>query len=723
MKKLVVLAAAVLLPMSLAAAGSTHHTALATTTITVNGGGGDRVYDGVGAILGGGGNARYLEDYPAAQRAQIMNYLFEPGYGASLQLLKLEIGGDANSSAGAEPSIEHTQGTINCGAGWEFDIAKQAVALNPNLKLYGLQWGAPGWVGGTGPDGPTLFTAADRQYLIDWLNCARQNGLTISYLGGWNERDKGDNATWFGDLRQDLNANGYQNVQIVAGDSSGWNYTTGSDVSILGVHDNCGYPTGTDGPNTVCSSSAAAQSSGKPLWGSELGAMDAGAQTGCKIPCAPAMDRAWAREYLANQTTGAKVTGVLEWPAIDSMPADVLPYENRGLLTADQPWSGSYSVNAMTWAIAQMTQFVWPPRPTNPGGWKFEDSSSGYLQGNKADGSYDTLIRSGGTDWSTIIEATTASAAQQVTFDVTGGAGLAGMTVHEWSSNFNFNTDSPSQWFVQQPDITPVNGKFTVTIQPGYVYSFTTTTGQGHGTVTGPAPSALQLPYSNDLSSGSDGEPAMLDAQDGSFELAHCTAPDGSTTCTEQTTVGQPVLWQVANAATRHPFAIIGSDWSNYVVSADVMVPQSGSAGLIGRYHAVNAAQGTFDGYVFDVNTNGTYTLTVNSGGAAAYTQSGQRQLAAPRRTVLAQGKIPRGKAGRGKVARGQAARSRAPFAAGTWHTLSLSISGPNILASIDGTSVAMASDGTLTDGMPGIEVGGWYPGYFSNLSVSLPPP
>ena len=145
MKKLVVLAAAILLPMSLTAAGSAHHTALATTTITVNGGGGDRVYDGVGAILGGGGNARYLEDYPAARRAQIMNYLFEPGYGASLQLLKLEIGGDANSSAGAEPSIEHTHGNVNCGAGWEFDIAKQAVALNPNLKLYGLQWGAPGW--------------------------------------------------------------------------------------------------------------------------------------------------------------------------------------------------------------------------------------------------------------------------------------------------------------------------------------------------------------------------------------------------------------------------------------------------------------------------------------------------------------------------------------------------------------------------------------------------
>src|SRR6202011_5568674 len=84
------------------------------TDITVNGNGGHRVYDGVGAVLGGGGNARYLEDYPAAVRTRILDYLFKPGYGASLQLLKLEIGGDANSTDGAEPSVEHVKGQVNC---------------------------------------------------------------------------------------------------------------------------------------------------------------------------------------------------------------------------------------------------------------------------------------------------------------------------------------------------------------------------------------------------------------------------------------------------------------------------------------------------------------------------------------------------------------------------------------------------------------------------------
>ena len=101
MNRIVIVAAAFVLSMSMSKAQAPAVTASAaavpTTFITVNGDGGAQVYDGVGAILGGGGNARYLEDYPAAQRASILDYLFKPGYGASLQLLKLEIGGDGNS--------------------------------------------------------------------------------------------------------------------------------------------------------------------------------------------------------------------------------------------------------------------------------------------------------------------------------------------------------------------------------------------------------------------------------------------------------------------------------------------------------------------------------------------------------------------------------------------------------------------------------------------------
>jgi glycosyl hydrolase family 59/glycosyl hydrolase family 59 (putative galactocerebrosidase) len=668
------------------------HAAIRATHITIDGNGGARVYDGVGAILGGGGNARYLVDYPPAQRAQIMDYLFKPGYGASLQILKLEIGGDGNSSDGAEPSVEHSAGHINCNAGYEFAIAEQAVALNPRLRLYGLQWGAPGWVG----QHSSLFTSADIQYLIDWLGCAKKHHLTVSYLGGWNERDHHGHADWYRRLRAALDRNGYRPVRIVAGDSGGdsrWEYLSSRSIAIAGAHRNCGAHTGAAGPRTKCTSTAGARKSGKPLWGSEMGGMDAAAHAGCTYPCAPTMDRIFTREYI-----DARVTGVLEWPAIDAMPASVLPYENRGLVTADQPWSGSYHVNAMTWAIAHITQFAWPPTPTNPGGWRFVNSASGYLAGNRIHGSYVTLLRSTRDSWSTIIETTSGvTSSQQVSFTVKGGHGLAGKTVHVWTSNFSPKTTSPSQWFVRQRDITPVKGRFTITVKPGRVYSLTTTTGQGKGKATGPASRGLPLPYTNSLATG-PGEPTMLATQDGSFELARCPNPDGSGVCTKQTTGRQPVLWVPGK---RHPYAIIGGDWRNYAVRVRVMLPRSGSAGLIGRYHAVSASHGTYNAYVFSVNTDGSFALKLHKGGKAADTTSGQRQLTPPHQAVLARGRVP--------------------FAPGTWHTLSLSVSGTTVKGGVDGRQVASFHNSVISRGIPGIQVGGWYPAYFANLSVTSP--
>jgi hypothetical protein len=658
---------------------------LPTTAITINGNGGDRVYAGVGAILGGGGTARYLTEYPAGERNSILKYLFKPGYGASLQLLKLEVGDDGNSTDGAEPSIEHTKGEIRCHAGYEFDIARQALHINPELKLYGLQWGAPGWVAHDG----SLFTKADIGYLLDWLRCAGRNGLKISYLGGWNERDDGSHASWFRGLRAALDAGGYSYVKVVAGDTRKWEYASSRDVAILGVHDNCGYPTGIAGPATACVVTKAALDSGKPLWGSELGAMAGGARAGCVEPCAPAMDRAFVREYI-----DARVTGGLEWPAVISMPANVLPHENRGLVTADQPWSGSFHVNAMTWAIAQITQFVWPPSRGNPGGWRYIDSASGYLQGKRANGSYVTLVRATRDQWSTIIETTAVSSeTQRAVITVKGGRGLAGKTVHVWASNFNPRTGTPAEWFVHQADIRPVGGKFTLILKPGYVYSLTTTTGQGKGGATGPPAAGLMLPYHNNFAAGVDGEPSLLAAQAGAFELRPCEAPDGAMSCAQQTAVGQPVFWRVG-VASRHQYAVIGSDWHTYAVTADVMVPRAGSVGLMGRYNAARAipSLGTYDAYVFDVGTDGMYALSLYLS-----RRSGRQLTIKP----LATGTVP--------------------FASCTWHRLALSLSGPKLTASVDGVQVASVTNGALGRGMPGVETGGWYPAEFSNLTVKSP--
>jgi len=707
-------------PSATAPAATTSATArplLAATHIAVSTADGSRVYDGVGAVLGGGGNARYLLDYPAAQRDQILDYLFKPGYGAGLQILKLEIGGDANSSDGSEPSIEHTAGHVNCHAGYELSIAQRAVALNPHLRLYGLQWAGPSLVkAGTEPN----FTTADIRYLLSWLGCARQRGLTISYLGGWNETDNGTHAAWFRELRDALNARGYRGVQLVAADSgrrAGWHYTGDPVIPILGTHDVCGFPTGIAGPATRCASPwSMGHATGQAMWSSELGGMDAGAQPGCTQPCAPAIDRAVIRGYV-----DARLTGFLEWPVLDAMPAG-LPYENRGLVTADQPWAGSYQVNAMTWAIAQLTQFAQPPDGSVR--WRYINQGSGLLQGNRADGSYVSLVRDQGrqgTAWSTIIEATTATTAQQAVFRVTGSDHLARHAVHVWASDFATDGSSgPARWFVRQHSIQPSRtGQFSLTIRPGWVYSLTTTTGQGHGRARGRAAAPLGLPVTESLASSgaagsADDEPPYLAAQDGAFELARCRVPDrGDRTCTEQQAVATPAFWHApsAPAATHYPYAVIGGlGWQDYAVSVDVLLPRgTSSAGLIGRFSCQHGVPdtGQFDGYVLSVSGTGRWSLTRNANSA--------------RNQVPASCPSPPASPAASRVlATGQLAR---PLGTRTWHRLTLSMSGSRITASVGGTRIASVSDPAWTSGLAGIAAGpftaSWPDVQYSHLSVT----
>ena len=376
-------------------------------------------FQGIGAISGGGGNSRLLIDYPPRERAQILNYLFLPHFGASLQMLKLEIGGGGFSSDGSEPSVEAVKGRLDCGAGYEFWLARQALARNPAIKLYGLQWSAPAWVrdrtGG-------LWSRADVGYVLDWLRCARGNGLTVSYIGGWNEHFQGTpvQRAWFVNLRAALDAAGFTRTQIVAADQSSqldrhgrWGYSPllawqtvaadmvtdpsfGRAVSILGVHDTCGLPTTGYRCMMAAGARTLAARTGKPLWEAELGATPA-TGTNPRLPGPGGLARALNHAY-----DQAGITGVLVWPLIDAIPPG-LPHENRGLVQADRPWDGYYYVTPLTWVIAQTTQFTAP-------GWRYLPGASGRLP---AGGSYDTFLAPGRSAWSMVAETSTATVPQR----------------------------------------------------------------------------------------------------------------------------------------------------------------------------------------------------------------------------------------------------------------------------------------------------------------------
>ncbi|MFG3552448.1 ricin-type beta-trefoil lectin domain protein [Streptomyces sp. NPDC047725] len=628
-----------------------------TTSITVNGTKPGLTFDGVGAISGGGGNSRLLVDYPEPQRSDLLDYLYKPGYGASLQMLKLEIGGDTNSTDGAEASHMHTAGTVDCNQGYEWWMAEQAKARNPQIKLAALSWGAPGWIGGG-----NFWSQDTIDYLMSWMDCADRHGLTIDYLGGWNER--GYDKTWYRNLKATLTARGYGATKVVAADTD-WGVADAmaqdqafkDAVDVVGVHYPCGYL----GAYTDCPSTTTAQRLGKPLWASENGSQDA--HTG-----AAAVARSINRGYLDGN-----MTAYFNWPAIAALYPNLF-FSTDGMSVANQPWSGNYDIGKTTWVTAHTTQFTRP-------GWRYIDSAGGYLGGKRANGSYVTLKSTNNTDYSTVIETVDATTAQSASFSVTGG--LSTGQVHVWDTDVR--SDDSSSWFVRQRDIIPSGGKYTLTLQPGHVYTVTTTTGQGKGAATPPARRALDLPYADSFETpATTTSPKYFTDMNGAFQTVSCGGGRAGT-CLRQMAPMSPIRW--TDEPYNAPYTIMGDGtWSNYTVEVDTLFEQSGSVELLGRVNQ----QGR--------NNNGlnAYHLRVSDTGAWSIDKSDTRWNF----TTLASG-------------------TTGALGTGNWHTVAFTLEGSTLTAAVDGVTLGSATDFGYTNGQAGLGVTGYRTDQFDDFALT----
>ena len=634
-----------------------------TTSVIIDGAGAGRLFDGVGGLSGGGGTSRLLWDYPTQQRNEILDYLFKPGYGASLQILKVEIGSDANSTNGAEASSQRTPTDTNYNSGYEWWLMEQAKKLNPNIKLYGLEWGAPGWFNGG------FWSQDNIDYIINWIKHAQSDhGLHINYIGGWNET--GWNTTWYEDLKKALLVNGLT-TKVVAADN-GWNVAgaLASDsafdeaVDIIGVH----YPCGWMQPEENCYDStytSVAEKLGKPIWASESGSQNYNAGA---IPLARALNR----DYVDS-----RITAYINWSLICAWYR-TLPYFGDGLMLADEPWSGYYEVGKSIWVMAQTTQFTRI-------GWQYIDTACGYLDGSRYNGSYVTLKSPNDSDYSVIIETVDATGPHTASFTVTGGL-PADKPVYVWTTDLN--SSNSADYFVDDSTITPDSGKYNMTFLPGYVYTLSTTTGQGKGTATSPPSAMLRLPYTENFDEDTVGQiPKYFDSIQGAFEVD--TARDGKTgMCLRQQITIPPIEWPGGSPTA--PLVVVGDpSWTNYEVSVDALLEQPGYIELVGRLNAqAENSPGASQGYHLRISGAGTWSLFKED------IQGNDTQLAL----------------------------GTSSFSLNTWHNLALKMSGDTIEAFIDSSQVADVTDDTYASGQVGLMVSKWQNADFDNFSVTPVP-
>jgi galactosylceramidase len=646
--------------------GSVAH---AAQTVTINSTDTGSKYEGVGAVSGGGATSVLLHDYVEPQRSQILDFLFKPNYGAGIQELYVEIGGDGNSTQGSEPSHEHTSTDKNFNRGYEWWLMEQARARNSGIQLDVTAWSAPGWVGGG-----NFFSEGTTTYLADYIAGAKSaHGLDLNYVGCRNE--KGIDESFVEMFRTTLNTAGLTTVGIHGFDN--WNYATGSgspwnwvldlttnatlanDVYAVGEHTTWGSA-GAPPANIK----AAAKAAGKAIWDTEEHVYEHGFQ--CEMDI--------TRAYLQNYTQSG-ITKTIYWYLITAF-YPIESFYDVTMAVASTPWSGAYTINNALWGYAHITQFAQP-------GWQFLDNASGSLSGG---GDYVTLLSPNKTDFSIVADTSGANAPQQVTFTLVG---LSPSSVNVWRS------DATAQ-FQQQAAIPVSKGSFTLSMEQNAIYSITTTTGQTKGAAPAPpAPGAFPFPYYENYDHYGDfvsvGYRPYYHADiAATFELAE--RPDGTGQCLHQVVAQPAQSWAPEPSG---PYTIVGDGaWKDYEVSVDTSIESAGWASLMGRVSGVGTGYGTgFKAYYLTLDTTGAWGFYVGTGANAAETS-----------TSLATGK--------------------ATLTAGSWHNMKLVFSGTSIKGLIDGTQVFSVTDGTYKSGQVGLGTqsqGGKYTtAYFDNLIVNV---
>ena len=541
-----------------------------------------RVFEGIGGVSASA-TSRLLIEYPEPQRSQILDYLFKPNYGAALQHLKVEIGGDVNSTDGCEPSHMRTATETNYTRGYEWWLMQQARARNPAILLDSLAWGAPGWIGSG-----TYYSQDMANYVAKFLNGAKTvYGLNINYTGVRNET--GNDVAWIKLLRATLDTNGLQSVKIVAGDEWNGTWNIVSSIASDSALANAVYAVGA---HYATNTPAAAVALGKPLWSSEDGPGFGDWWN------APNLASRYNRNYILRRMTKTEV-----WCPITSY-YDVLPAAGAGFMRANTPWSGNYSVLPGIWVTAHTSQFAQP-------GWKYLEGGASALlpQG----GSVVTLKSTNNIDWSVVAETSDATVSQTATFHVTNG--LATGPVYVWST-------TASQQFLKVATLTPVNGTFTFSFQPNAIYTLTTTTGQVKGSAAPPAAAAFPLPYQEDFESYASGAvPHYFSDQAGTFEVV--ARADGQGKSLAQVLPQKGIEW----TGEFNPYSLVGDNtWMDYDVSTDVQLNTNEWVYIWGRVSSVPAWSGsTPNGYWLAINNNpGTWELRNGSGvivsGSAPFT-------------------------------------------------------------------------------------------------------
>jgi hypothetical protein len=548
-------------------------------TIVINGSGAGRTFEGIGA-LSAGASSRLLIDYPEPYRSDILDYLFKPGFGANLYELKVENGGDVNSTDGSELSYAHTREEFlhprkeNFNRGYEWWLIKEAQKRNPAIKIEILQWGAPGWVGNG-----NFYSKENAQFIAGYIKGLKKyHDINIDYTGIRNEVMYDIN--WIKLLRKTLDENGLSKVKIDVGDQ--WKpadqWQIAKDIAKDPELNKAVYAINAHVPeNTGFVTPAETQQIHKPIWSGESH------QAGGDWNAAKKVAKTNNHSYPL-----AKISKVISWSLITSYP-DFLTAPNSGFMKANTPWSGNYSVQPPLWMAAHINQFARP-------GWKFIDEGCQYFKEKGL--SVISLKNPSNGDYSVIIETMDAKENQTLHFKLKGA--LSDKDLEVWRSTFD------QTLFEKQKNIHPQQNEFSITLLPNSIYSLTTSRGQHKGKAIHQIPAATSFPrtFKDNFDKDSlNREPPFFINYHGAFEVVK--DKNSSNQFLQQASLKQGINW----FKQPYPRILFGdSSWTNVETSVDFLLPDTGVIRLETRLNHFSW-NSNIGGYSFEINNTGAWKI------------------------------------------------------------------------------------------------------------------
>ena len=541
-------------PASTAGAAS----AAASAALTIRGDAPYQLFDGIGG-MSSGGTSRLLLDYPPQQQSEILDLLFLPQFGMSSSILKLEVGGDSQSTDGTEAAFKHyREEPAQCGnaRGYEGWLLGEALKRNADIRSYLLSWAMPGWVGNA-----SFLSDEGVRFHVDYARCLRGEfgGGHPHFIGVWNE------MSWTPDyvvaLKRELVAAGLDTKVVVAdGPSCGpggggpiSNETLASSIYAIGQHYSCGHGDGCPGANE----------NGLAFWVSEDFSVSGETYDGAAY---------WGSRLSLNWVL-LNATATVAWALIwDAYPS--FGYRGCGLMSAYTPWSGNYMIGDAIWMTAHHNQFMWP-------GWHLLQSlgnssagSSGVLPGG---GSWVAARSPDGADFTLVVETLQATdsgycapwaptSAQNMTFLLAPGTGLPGP-----GARLKYWQTVEGAAFVNLPDlVVAADGSvsFSMPHQAKVTISTVTTARKGGANASAAIPpdGPFPLPYSDSFDEADyayDRQPRFLADTGGSFAVRHGAV--------QQVASSMSLANAWGGLRAESPVSVIGdAAWTNITASVSV---------------------------------------------------------------------------------------------------------------------------------------------------------